>query len=75
VAFVKALVFGKPPPEALEAPPDSALSRGFRVGLPGAVGSDKRFLYDIVANKQSGKKEEEVIVGLHSSIDSQGQIK
>jgi len=54
VAFVKALVFGKPPQAALEAPFDSELSVGYRLGPLGMVGHDKRFLYDIVANKQSG---------------------
>lgn len=54
MAFVKALVFGKPPQAALEAPFDSELSVGYRLGPLGMVGHDKRFLYDIVANKQSG---------------------
>ena len=55
MAFVKALVFGKPPQEAHKAAFDSALSLGYRLGPPGVVGQDKRFLYDIVANKQSGE--------------------
>ena len=33
---------------------DLALQRSMRVSSPGVVGKDKRFLYEIVANKLSG---------------------
>lgn len=47
IEFVKALIRGGPPAGA-------ALSVQLRTDAPGVVGRDKSFLYDIVANQQSG---------------------
>ena len=48
VEFIKALVKGGPP-SGMDSP-----SAALRVGTPGRLGSDKAFLYEIVANGRSG---------------------
>ena len=49
LAFVKALIRGGP-----DACEDGDQRASMRLGEPGVIGSDKGFLYDIVANKRCG---------------------
>lgn len=54
--FVKALILGAPPdpPSDGDCYADPERAQVMRCGTRGVVGSDKRFLYEIVANQRSG---------------------